>query len=371
MAEEFGEKSHDPTPHRRQQARQRGQVAHSADLTSAGILVSALAALWFIGPSVAGFLTRLMVSSLRADAWQSAAPGTPPSELIVDQWQALVGPLAGAVLPLLGLMLLAAVLLELVQKGFWLLPGRLAPDFSRVDPLAGLRRMTSARNGIRTVFSLVKLAAVALVVAYSLYDRRYELVSAAGLEPRQVAAFVWELGLWTCIKAGATLLVIAALDYAFQRWRFEQDLRMTPQEVREEMRTLQGDPQLVARRRGIGRQHVIDRAARAASAAQVIITGPRDLAVALRYDVTAGGAPLLVAKGTGAVAARIRELARQNLVPMVERPSLAGVLQRQVALDAAIPAPLYASVAEVLAYAREVDPRTAAVSGSLPADSAA
>ena len=165
-----------------------------------------------------------------------------------------------------------------------------------------------------------------------------------------MAAFLVSIVLWTRSKIAGALLVLALLDYRYQRCKFEQDLRMTPQEVREEMRNLQGDPQVIARRRAVQRQLVLNRLSQTVPKADVIVTNPTELAVAIQYDASTMNAPVVVAKGAGLLAQRIRRLALENGVPIVERKPLAQALYRDVDINQPVPDTMYAAVAEVLAY---------------------
>jgi flagellar biosynthetic protein FlhB len=159
-----------------------------------------------------------------------------------------------------------------------------------------------------------------------------------------------EVVLWTGLKIACALLLLALLDYGFQWWKQEQDLRMTSQEVREEMKDLQGDPQVIARRRSVQRQLALSRLATTVPKGDVTITNPTELAVTIQYDAQTMKAPIVVAKGAGLVAQRIRRLSLEHGIPIVEKKPLAQALYRQVEVGRPIPSQLYAAVAEVLAY---------------------
>jgi len=159
-----------------------------------------------------------------------------------------------------------------------------------------------------------------------------------------------EILLWTTIKIGIALLVLAILDYGFQRWKHEQDLKMTPQEVREELRNLEGDPHIIARRKAVQRQLVLNRLSETVPKADVVITNPTELAVAVQYEPETMAAPIVVAKGAGVMAQRIRRLAIENNIPIVEKKPLAQALYRDVDVNQPIPQDKYAAVAEILAY---------------------
>jgi flagellar biosynthetic protein FlhB len=180
----------------------------------------------------------------------------------------------------------------------------------------------------------------------------------AGMAVPEAALFLTQTLFWTTMKVAIALLVLAILDYGFQRWKFEQDLRMTPQEVREEMKNLEGDPQVAARRRQVQRQLAQSRVSAAVPKADVVITNPTELAVAIQYDPEEMAAPIVVAKGAGAVAQRIRKLALEHNVPIVEKKPLAQALYKEVDIGHPIPHDKYAAVAEVLAYVYQLKGKT-------------
>jgi flagellar biosynthetic protein FlhB len=361
MAADDAEKSQDPTPHRRREMRERGQVAQSQDLTSAAVLLGGLTVLVFTGTALLEYLTGFLVGNLSGQSWmQTLRAGTAcETEVVVNQWQTLVAGLAKVLLPVLGLILLLAVVVNTLQTGFMFMPSRVLPDLSRLNPLAGLGRIASGRSAMRLVFGLVKVATIATVAGTSLFARREELVSVSGLGLTEIAAFAWDVCLWTCVRIGFTLVVLAVVDYGFERWKLERDARMTPQEVREEQRTTLGDPQIATRRRTAQRQLAEQGPAAAVTGADVVISSSDGLAVALRYQPNSMSAPIVVAKGAGASALRIRRLAEESGVPIVEKQQLAGALHKQVAVRGPIPEKLFAQVAEVLAYAGELKSRSA------------
>jgi flagellar biosynthesis protein FlhB len=199
---------------------------------------------------------------------------------------------------------------------------------------------------------------VSLVAFWSLYHRREEILAVAGMDLAQIAAFIVDITLWTSLKIGIALAVLAALDYGYQRWKQEQDLRMTHQEVREEMRNLQGDPQVIARRRQVQRQLALHRISSTVPKADVVVTNPTELAVAIQYDAATMAAPIVLAKGAGAVAAKIRRIALENGVPVLERKPLAQALYKDVDINRPIPDKLYSAVAELLAYVYQLKGKT-------------
>jgi flagellar biosynthesis protein FlhB len=258
MADSALDKSQSPTPHRRQQARDDGQVAQSADLASAGLLIAGLAILLMLGGGLVEFFARLAQYQLGGESWLQV-----DSDFIVAHAHAVLLELAKSLAPILGLLLLAAVLMHVLQTGFLWMPQRLAPDFDRINPLSGFQRLFSISSAVRLTMGIFKVLIVAVVAFWSLYHRRDEILGIAALDLPQIAAFVVDIVLWTGLKISLALIVLGVLDYGYQRWKHESNLRMTPQEIREEIKMLQGNPQLTGRRRLIQRQMATSRSPKA------------------------------------------------------------------------------------------------------------
>lgn len=352
MPEQNGEKSQDPTPHRRQEARKRGQVAKSQDLGSAVILVLGLATLLMFGGRLIDFLGGFTARQLGGQAWLAADPA-----FAVSLWVGLMQALARCLLPIMGLFLLLAIAINLVQVGVLFVPEKISLDVTRLDPLKGLGRIFSLAGLMRLAFGIFKILVIAAVAFVCLYHERETILGLTSMAIPQIAEYLLELIVWTALKIGVALLVLAILDYAFQRWKFEQDLKMTSQEVREEMKNLEGDPQVAARRRVVQRQLALNRLDQSVPKADVVVTNPTELAIAIQYEPDTMAAPVVVAKGADAIAQRIRKLALENGIPIVERKPLAQALYREVAIDKPIPQERFAAVAEVLAYVYQLQGR--------------
>lgn len=345
MAEDAGEKSQDATPHRRQQAREEGQVARSEDLASALLLLGSALVLMYAGAGLMDFFGSLLAQQLGGDAWL-----TIDRDLLLVRGGSLLGSLAWATVPMLGFLALLGVAVRLMQVGIMYVPDKLVPDFSNINPLTGFKRIFSLAGVVRLGFGMVKTTVVGVVAFMAVYGRRDEILALATLDIAEIALFTWDICLWTTIKIGLALFILGVLDYGYQWWRHEQDLKMTSQEVREEMKNLQGDPQVISRRKQVQRQIAMQRLSSSVPKADVVITNPTELAIAVQYEPNTMAAPIVVAKGAGVVAARIRKLALESGIPIVEKKPLAQALYKDVDLNQAIPDQLYAAVAEVLAY---------------------
>jgi flagellar biosynthetic protein FlhB len=344
-ADDFGDKTHEATPYRRQKAREEGQVVKSQDLASAALLVGGLLVLGYFGGSVAEFLGQLAREHLGGTAWVSLTPQETSHHI-----GRLTYGLAIAFLPVLGLLMLAGLAAQMGQFGFLYLPQKVALDWQRINPLSNWSRIASWSNAIHLGFGVLKVLFITLVAAWSLWGERGRLMNLADESTPQIAAYLLQVMLWTSLKIGGALAVLAVLDYGYQFWKHEQDLRMTTQELKEEIKQQQGDPQVAARRKQIQRQMVLHRLSSTIPKADVIITNPTHLAIALQYDHEKMAAPVVIAKGADLLAKRIRELALQSGVPIVERKELARVLYANVEVGRPVPAEQYAAVAEVVRY---------------------
>jgi flagellar biosynthetic protein FlhB len=249
VAEDDHDKTLEATPYRRQQARQKGHIARSLDLGSAVTLLAGIVLLSWFGKSLAEFFETLATDQLAGDAWLRA-----DAEFVTDVWARLAMSLAGVLLPLLGLLLAAAVVVNLAQTGLIAMPQKVLPDASRIDPLAGFARVFSGASAMRLGFGVLKIAVVAGVLWLVAESEASKLASLGSLSTPQLAGYFCDLLFWTAFKLAGTLVALGAVDYAYQRWTYEQRLRMTPQEMREELKQAEGDPQIAARRKKLARE---------------------------------------------------------------------------------------------------------------------
>ena len=253
-------------------------------------------------------------------------------------------------LPIVGLLAVGAACASIFQTGLLFVPERLLPDIKRLSPLSGIKRIVSLTGIMRLSFGMFKITIVSLVAAAVLYQHREEVLMASVLSIPELGVLMIDTALLTALWVGVALFVLALFDLAFQKWKHEQDLKMTQQEVRDEMKNLQGDPQIIARRKAVQRQMALNRMGDKVPQADVVVTNPTELAVAIQYDPEKMKAPIVVAKGAGMLAQRIRLLALEHNIPIVERKPLAQLLYKEVDLNHPVPDESYAAVAEVLAY---------------------
>ena len=344
-ADDFGDKTREATPYRRQKAREEGQVVRSQDLASAGLLIAGLLILGYFSRGLADSLARLTSEHLGGAAWLST-----DSQTVVQHSLLVAGRLAAGLLPVLGLLLFGAIITHMGQFGFLYLPQKLALDWQRINPLQNYGRIFSISNVVHLGFGLLKVLLIIAVAGWGLWGERGRLMNLSAESSAEIGAYLIQVLLWTSLNIGGSLAVLALFDYGYQYWKHEQDLRMTTQELKEEIKTQNGDPQIAARRKQIQRQMVLRRLSTTIPKADVIVTNPTELAIALQYDPEKMPAPIVLAKGAGVLAQRIRRLALESNVPIVERKELARALYANVEIGQQVPAEQYAAVAEVIRY---------------------
>ncbi|MGB6450939.1 MAG: flagellar biosynthesis protein FlhB [Steroidobacteraceae bacterium] len=353
------ERTEQPTPKRLEQARGRGQLPRSHELTTAAVVLIAGIGLHFAGSRIGGELYGIMRSGLALNREQALdASGLVPS-FISSAVQALE-----AIAPILGLTLVAALFAPLALGGWNLSLEALAPDFTRLSPMSGLQRMFSLRSGVELAKAFAKFLLVALIAVLFLRAKSAELMG-LGAEPLHAAlAHAATLGGDALLAFSVALVLIAAVDVPWQLWNYRQSLRMSRQEIREELRQNEGSPEMKGRVRRVQQEVAKRRMMQEVPKADVVVTNPTHFAVALRYDEQRMRAPIVVAKGADEVAARIREVAIESRVPIFEAPPLARALHGAVPIGGEIPVSLYVAVAQVLTYVYQL--RTARRTGAAP-----
>jgi flagellar biosynthetic protein FlhB len=340
------ERSEEATPKRREEARKKGQVVRSRMLLPAAILVGAAPVLLFAGKELLVRMGRLVSGFfyLAGERRELAR-----EDLFTLSWESMLLFLPFLV-PLFAGVVLAGVGGGLLQTGFLWTTETLSPDFSRLNPLTGLRRLVSLDAVIEVMKALLGIACLGVLGFFFFRADLAALSSLTSFEVGDILLYGSQKGTWL-LKAGAGIMgVLAGLDYLLQRRRTEKQLRMSRQEIKEEMREQEGDPMLKGRLKSLRQKMARQRMMAEVPKADVVITNPTELAVALRYSLNEMTAPRVVAKGAGFVAARIREVARAKGIPLMENKPLARLLYRQVEIGQEVPESLYRAVAEVLAY---------------------
>ncbi len=334
------------TPKRRQDARKKGQVAQSREIPSVVILLMSLGVFFFGGSWMFWNLSGYMADSLKGAALFQLADVDSAAMLFVETFRIILRIL----LPLLLTVFVAGLAGNVGQFGFLFSSEALAPKWTKLNPLSGIKRMFSLRSLVELVKSILKILFVG-TVAYLMLRKELELIpSLTHQSVGDILAFVGRVSFKICLNVCLALMILAILDFAYQRWEHEKSLKMTKQEVKDEFKQTEGDPKVKARIRSIQLETARQRMMEAVPTADVVITNPTHLAVAIRFDAATMTAPQVVAKGAGYVAERIKQIAAENGVPCVENKPLARTLFKIVDIGRTIPVDLYKAVAEVLAY---------------------
>lgn len=351
MAEDFGDKTEAPTPRRREEAREQGRVARSNDLVAASLLLGFMLLMNSFGPGLIKALrqvteTLLSPASFREISHDSIMPTVTQAVTIVAVGSA----------PLLLGGLLVAVVVNLAQVGFNITPKRLQPNLGALNPIGNLGKIFKGGRGVvGLLMNLLKLVLVTWLAWSATQARLEKIVATEAMDSLSAfglaSSIIFDVG----VRVAALLLILALIDYAWQRYQNENELRMTKQEVKEEMRRMEGDPKIKQRRRQIAVQMMGKRLQKDVPTADVVITNPTHFAVALKYDSDTMHAPKVVAKGQDLMAQKIREIAIENGIPIIERKPLARALYKMVQVGQEIPEQYYSAVAEILAYVYELN----------------
>ncbi|AKJ69704.1 flagellar biosynthesis protein FlhB [Pandoraea thiooxydans] len=346
MAEESDlERTEPASPRRLEQAREEGQVARSRELATFMLLAAGVGGLWAMAGSLSQHFAGLLRHSLSFD--QASALNT---HVMMARAGASGLETVRVMLPLLGLMALAALVAPMMLGGWLFSTKPLMPQFSRLNPLKGLGRMFSMQSLAELVKAIAKTILVGCVALWVLLRDRNQVFGLMGQAPDVALRHAVHLVGESCAFIVGSLLLIAALDVPFQLWQHYRRLRMTREELRNEYKETEGDPHVKAHIRQMQRQAARRRMMAAVPKADVIVTNPTHFAVALQYVDDTMRAPRVIAKGADLVAQRIRELGLEHGVPVLEAPPLARALYRHTDLNQEIPATLYNAVAEVLAW---------------------
>lgn len=339
------QRTEDPTPKRLEEARKKGDAPKSQEMIAAAMLAAGALGLWLFAGDAARGVVKAGVSFLDH-----------PHEFVVDGG-ALVHlfsevsiSLAGALAGLGALIFGAALLANVAQARPVFTTERMRPNLDKISPVAGFRRIFGPSGFFNFAKGVGKIAIVGAILAYALWPDRDLLVSLLYTEGTGLLDVARALALKLFGFTVAAMIVIAALDYAFQRHSWRKRLRMTKEEVRRELKETEGDPQIRGRLRQLRETRMRRRMAAAVKDATVLVMNPTHYAVALKYEMGDESAPLCVAKGVDHLALRMRSVAEENSVPIVENPPLARALYATVEIDQEIPVEHYEAVAEVIGY---------------------
>lgn len=345
MAEDQQERTEEATQQRRDDFRKRGQVAQTRELASVFVLLGSALIFWGLGRFCLKQVSELLMYCLGSELITAVkSQSYAPLMLFIAKKVLFVSA------PIVGMLLLLSIISTVVQVGFLYNEEVLEFDLEKINPLNGLKRIFSMRALVEGLKSCIKLILVVAVVYSLVKDEVRLLPQLTFWSVEQILSYAGSLTVKLLAGLGVFMAMIAAADYFFQRWDLEKQMRMTKQEIKEEHKSREGDPMIKARIRRIQREMASKRMMKDVPKADVIVTNPTHIACALIYDPKTMPAPRLVAKGSGLIAEKIKEIARENGIPVLENKPLARAMFKSLKIGQFVPRELFTAVAQVLSY---------------------
>ncbi len=343
MAESDSEKTEEPTQQRREDFRKRGQVAQTKELGSVLVIFTGLFTVFLLGRFFLIQFNEIFEVAIGNMVHRAPHEGIIPAVRFAAEKTVLL------VSPVLGIFWVTSLISSVIQVGFLNNEDALSFNLDKINPLEGFKRIFSLRSVIEGLKAVMKVAVVCIITYYVFKGEIFSIPKLVEFSVGQIFNFLGRVTFKLFGSIGIFMGSLAAFDYFFQRWDLEQKMRMTKQEVKEEMKSREGDPLIKARIRRVQREMSQKRMMEDVPTADVVVTNPTHIAVALQYT-NAMIAPTIVAMGAGVIAERIKEIARDNRIPIVENKPLARTIFKTLDVGQAIPRELYTAVAEVLSY---------------------
>lgn len=345
MADHDMEKTEQATPKRLQETREKGQVAKSPEVSSLAVLMAGTVAMYYLLPGIYNNLLDMTSGIFNAS-------GT--IELSADNfypfWSGVLRRVFITMIPFLALVAIAGVMSNVLQIGLVFSPKALSVSFDRINPVEGIKKIMSLRSIMELFKSIIKITIVGYTSYVLIKGEFHNFPMLIDGDVHYIFSYMGRLTLKLAVWTGIVIGILAGIDLGFQKWQYAKNLRMTREEVKEEYKQQEGDPLVKSRIRSMQRETARKRMMADVPKADVVITNPTHLAVALSYKHGSMNAPKVVAKGAGFIAEKIREIARSNGVTVIENKPLARTLYKIVKVGEEIPANLYKAVAEILAY---------------------
>ena len=347
MAAGGDEKTEKATPKKRRDTRQKGQVLKSTEVNTAAMLIAMFAAINIWGQRIVDGSKNLFIKFTSIEYMQPGAleAGTLRRTLIsvvVDSFLMIA--------PFFAVALVVGIVVNVMQVGFISSTEAIKPNLGNLNPIQGLKKMFSLKTIAELIKTLIKLTIVGWILCAEFMRKFGQMPQLLSQGLSESARFIFSTTIGMAFQVSIALVVFAAADYLYQWWEFERNLRMTKQEVKDEFKQIEGDPKVKSQIRQRQRQAGMRRMMRDVPTADVVITNPTHYAIALKYDEQVNSAPIVVAKGKDFVARKIKEMAAEHNVEMIENRPLAQALYLTADVGAPIPSDLFGAVAEILAY---------------------
>ena len=340
-----GEKTEKATPKKRDESRKKGQVAKSAELPGAGVLLACIVILMMFGSNF-----RTVITHVFTDVFMNRITMEVTIDNVMNMMMQYMLEIMKLIAPIFLAVILIVILASFGQYGILFVSEGLTPKFSKINPIKGFKNIFSMRSVVELLKSLLKMTLIGFLVYSTLQSEIGTLSKLHSMSLEDTLSFAGSVTLALGIKIGAALLILGVFDFMYQKFEFEKSIRMSKQDIKDEYKKAEGDPMIKGKIRERQRRMAMQRMMQDVPTADVIITNPTHYAVALKYDGDQMQAPEVVAKGQDFVALRIREIAKDNGVLIMENKPLARALFAQAEIGDTVPADLFQAVAEVLAY---------------------
>lgn len=343
-----GERTEKATPKRRSEAQNKGQIPKSADFNSAVMLVVGLVVISFYAP---GIMQDFKESAYTV--FTHLDPNQITNQNIMSFFMPHIIMLAKILLPIMMTLMIGGVVLNIAQVGFRFTTEPLMPKFDSLSPMGmanKIKGMFSMKSAVELLKSLLKLFIITVVIVNFINSKKQVLLNLLGADLTQSLSVVSSISYEMLMQIAITMLILGIADKIYQHYEFEKSIKMTKEEIKDEMKNAMGDPKIKSKIRGIQMKFAMQRMMGAVPTADVVVTNPTHYSIAIRYDTKKAPAPQVVAKGTDYIAFKIRDIAKNNNIPIVENPPLARTLYKLVPLEGMVPPDLYVAVAEVLAF---------------------
>lgn len=352
ISADSGEKTEEATPKKKSEAKKKGQVAKSKELSSTFTLLTSTVLMILLGVYMLDSLKRVLILFLSNYLTLELTEHTFKNVLLVSLIR-----FGLVILPIVFPIMIMGVLASLMQSGFIFTNEPLKPDLKKLNPISGFKKIFSTRSLVDLVKNLAIVATIA-IVAYDFVKNNYlDIMKYGSLKIEAILGLFGNLVIDIFFKISIIMLIISVADYSYQRYKHNKDLKMSMQEIKEEYKQQEGDPQIKSKIRQKQREMASSRMMQAVPDATVVITNPTHLAVAIKYEQGGEGAPIVVAKGADNVAIKIKEIAKENDIPIIENKPLARLIYKELDLDTEIPADMYQAVAEILALVYKLKKR--------------
>ena len=350
--EDKSQKTEQPTPKRLREAREKGNVAKSREFGTVFILISSLIIFYFYGKQFLHHLLGLM-QWLFHSCGELTIQDTNMTFLIY-QIEAKLVPILLPIILFLGIF---AFLANYCQIGFIFSGESLKPDLNKINPIEGFKKLFSLKSLVELIKSVLKVGVIGIIAYVTVKGEIANITLLSAMTPGNILLYIWKITFKIIFRSTLALLIMSVFDYVYQRYEWRKGLMMTKEEVKQEMKQMEGDPKVKAKIRSVQQQLARKRMMSKVPQADVIITNPTHLAIALRYEAEEMQAPKVIAKGAGFIAQKIKEIAQEHGIPVVEDKPLARIIYKTIEVEESIPPHLYQAVAEILAYVYKLKPK--------------